>query len=633
MPSPVRSCGASAAVRRPASAWWSSLVVALVVALAAAAPAPAADVTLDANARHQQIEGWGTFMQGSNPQTLAAYRDLGLNIMRMSMPKEVLVDPSGDHRVRVPLGTNLNDNVAKMRFNTSATSGFGSTAQWLKQNTLEPDRFKLIADAWSPPHWMKGPTGDSSPWVGNPVNALVQDYTNNNLLTTITNSPSFPTPWLSNQYNGWKDYMNIPANPVNTPGNPHFIGYAGDSIGGRLRVEDATNLAEYGRYMAAWVTGFERQYGVEIDNISLQNESTFENPFDSMTFRKNAAGQDDFTQYATALKSVKDAFAAQGVDTKIRGPHMANLLATPDNPWGLWSQGQMILGVKNHADPTLIDALSAYTSNYYMGVDENAVRMTAAYWHGTDEVPLPAGQAWANWTGWRDGVANDGKSNWYVETGDGNGAWRNGANGTPGNGAITVALKMYNAIVHSDASAYLYWQFTDGDAQPSTYNLLGESQVSDPSQSKKYNAFKHFSRFVRPGATRITATFDGTGGRASTGGASEYDTLHSLNVTAFVHDADRTATIVLLNLKASDELVNIAVPLGLDIDSFERYLTSDTADFAQLADLPVAGDGRISLLVPRYSLVTLFGAAPVPEPAAVVGGAAVLLLLARRRWA
>ena len=84
-----------------------ALVLCMVVTMTSLAPALAAQVTVDVTTRHQTIEGWGTCMiswnLGATPYTdpawRAAYRDLGLNILRVRMLKEVLVDASGDMAV------------------------------------------------------------------------------------------------------------------------------------------------------------------------------------------------------------------------------------------------------------------------------------------------------------------------------------------------------------------------------------------------------------------------------------------------------------------------------------------------------------------------------------------------------
>jgi O-glycosyl hydrolase len=149
--------------------------------------------------------------------------------------------------------------------------------------------------------------------------------------------------------------------------------------------------------------------------------------------------------------------------------------------------------------------------------------------------------------------------------------------------------------------------------------------------SKKYAAFKQFSRYVRPGAVRIDANFGN--GKSSVGGASEYDTLNSVNVSAYYHDTDRVLTIVLLNLEASVQTVSLTIPASLGVAQMDVYRTSGTENFVTLADIfPLSGTQTITL--PAYSVVTLTGRAysVIPEPGAV--GLGVLMAgvaLVRRR--
>src|SRR5947209_8740534 len=172
-------------------------------------------LTLDPNVRHQTIEGWGSFLGATDTTTRQAFRDLGANVMRMNLPKEVLVASPTDSATPVALGSDLQANINRMNFGLQSVQDFASTAQWLSQNSLEPGRFKLIGDVWSPPHWMKGPVLDpstgkptTSQWVGNPS----------------SDSPSFATPWLSNQYNHWVAPGANDPTPTNAPGAPHFGG-------------------------------------------------------------------------------------------------------------------------------------------------------------------------------------------------------------------------------------------------------------------------------------------------------------------------------------------------------------------------------------------------------------------------
>lgn len=532
----------------------------MVVTLASAR---AEDVVVDETARYQTIEGWGTSMifwkrsqtPYRDPAWRKAYRDLGLNILRLNINKEVLVDPSGDFAVPVALGADLSANIERMSFAGPKTKVYGDMAVWLRKNALEPERVRIVGSVWSPPHWMKGPTGKKQSHVSNP-------------------SVKKRTPWLS----GGKD---------------------GDSIGGRL-VQSAENVEQFGRYLAAWVEGFEQHYGVPLYAASLQNELSFENPFDSATYEKGEDGKKgQWWQYAAALKAVKDEFIRQGIQTKLMGPHVAHVGEKPSNPWGLLHQMSYIEAVKAHRDPQLIGFLSHYNSNGYLGTSEDSVKMWAAYYRGKAAVPAN----WARWTK-APGVAGDRKQIWVSEAGGAEGAWLTGAGGSPGEGAIIVALKMHNALVHANASAYLYWQMSDTSDLETEHTLLGKRHVETPTQSKKYSAFKQFSRYVRPGAVRVGATF--TNGQSSVGGKSEYDTYKSLNVSAYLHEADRTITVVLVNMRASNEPVSIRLPTTLPVGSMEAYLTSTSASFTRQRDLPVS-NGEVSLEVPGHAVLTLHG--------------------------
>ncbi len=468
----------------------------------------AGDVTVDVTTRHQTIEGWGASMifwsLASTPyQDQAwreAYRDLGLNILRLNINKEVLVDASGDMAVPVSLGANLKSNIAKMDFANPKTKVYAEMAVWLRKNALEPDRVRITGSVWSPPHWMKGPTGTLQYHVADP-------------------SVKKPTPWLSE-------------------------GTSGDSIGGRL-LQTPENREQFGRYLAAWFKGFEQHYGVPIYAASIQNELSFENPFDSATYATGPDGKSEqWWQYAEALAAVKNELTRQRVSTKIMGPHMAQVGETPSDPWGLWHQMNYIKAVKAHRDSGLPGFLSMYNSNGYLDTSEDAVKMWAGYFRGKSAVR-------ANWARWikAPGVEADGKPIWVSEAGGIEGPWLAGKDGSPGKGTITVAQKMHNALVHANASAYVYWLMSDAKDEETEHTLLGKKHLGNPTESKKYSAFKHFSRYIRPGAVRVGASF--ANGKSSTGGKSEYDTHNSLNVSAYLHEADRTITVVLVNMQAT----------------------------------------------------------------------------------
>jgi hypothetical protein len=108
-----------------------------------------------------------------------------------------------------------------------------------------------------------------------------------------------------------------------------------------------------------------------------------------------------------------------------------------------------------------------------------------------------------------------------------------------------------------------------------------------------------------PRSQRISAVFGGNG-KPSLGGADEYDTYHSINVSAFLHEADQRLTIVIFNMRSSPYSLDVDLG-GVDVGSpYQVYLTTDSVSFERQADLPVS-KGAISVSVPAYSAVTVTG--------------------------
>ena len=384
-------------------------------------------------------------------------------------------------------------------------------------------------------------------------------------------------------------------------------GTHGDSIGGRL-LQTPRNLEQFGRYLVAWLKGFERHYGVPLYAVSIQNELSFENPFDSAAYQKAPDGKGgEWWQYAAALKAVKDEVSGKTIQTKFMGPHMSQVGAKPSDPWGLLHQMNYIEAVKSHSDPGLIGFLSFYNSNGYLGTREEAVKMWAGYYRGKSAVP----GKWARWTK-APGVARDKKPIWVSEVGGAQGEWLAGTDGSVGQGAITVAQKLHNALVHANASAYVYWQLTGHKDDETPHSLLGKKHVANPTESKKYSAFKHFSRYVRPGAVRVGATF--SNGKTSVGGKSEYDTYHGLSVSAFVHDEDGTITVVFVNMQPTAQRVTVRFPEDVTVDRLQTYLTSEEQSFAK-QDGGSISQGSTDLSLPPHSVLTMHGRLRRPPPA------------------
>jgi hypothetical protein len=148
----------------------------------------------------------------------------------------------------------------------------------------------------------------------------------------------------------------------------------------------------------------------------------------------------------------------------------------------------------------------------------------------------------------------------------------------------------------------VYWQLSDTSELETEHTLLGKRHLDEPTKSKKYCAFMHFSRYVRPGAVRIGAMFGN--GDASIGGKSEFDTFRSLNVSAFLHENDRTLTVVLINMRDEDQKVRVRVPADLGVERWSVHLTSARHGFTEQPPLDPIDEGPI-LPVPALSALTL----------------------------
>jgi O-glycosyl hydrolase len=535
--------------------------------LAAIQPASAVSVTVDANTQFQTIQGWGACpyvgaMGDTGPYFNASYRtlytqDLGCNIVRMEVDPTILMAAGGNLTgPEVTLGSNIDTNAALFNFEDSRHRAVDDFCKYVALNALEPSRVKFMASIWTPPHWAKQASG-----------------------TIINGSPA---PVILN---------------CNTC----------DTAGGTWKDDHFQYNA---RYIAAFCKRFGTYVGSPLYGISIQNELSFENPFNSCSLVQTTAGTDN-NRYSNALKAVKDEFALHPeVTTKIMGPHMAAIGDTPDNPWSLTQQMNIIDGVKNHADTTLKNFLSIYTNNY---ASSQPARMYAAYWNGKANVT----GAWAAWTN-ANGIAADGKESWNSEAGGESPTWP---------GPLTQANTEQSALTFGNYSAYIYWQCSDGSATVGDFNLLGTNDFANPQGSKKYCMYKHFSRYIRPGSKRVKMTF--SNGTPSNGGSDQWDTGNATTVSAYTNTTDGRVTMVIVNSRTVADTLTITVPTSPNVTTYNQFRTSSTENFANIGNLTVSG-GAITVSVPASSVITLTGVAsgvpPVPTGLTATAGNAQVAL-------
>jgi O-glycosyl hydrolase len=178
---------------------------------------------------------------------------------------------------------------------------------------------------------------------------------------------------------------------------------------------------------------------------------------------------------------------------------------------------------------------------------------------------------------------------WQTEYSDLNGGWSTAwySNGGAGDG-FTWANTVFNAMVNSNLSAYIFWEGVQDRATNNNNNeklILVDGQTYQV--SKRLWAFAQF-RNIRPGAVRIGAS----------GGSN-------LKSGAFLN-ADGSVAVVVINSATSAQTVGISVSGAGTGNVVRAWTTDNTHDASEVAvtvgtdgtaTASVAGRGMISFLV------------------------------------
>jgi O-glycosyl hydrolase len=156
-------------------------------------------------------------------------------------------------------------------------------------------------------------------------------------------------------------------------------------------------------------------------------------------------------------------------------------------------------------------------------------------------------------------------------------------------GALSLALDIQTSILYGDVSAWVWWQGSDGSG------IDEFSLMSDVTTGKKYNVSKHFYRFVRPGAERISANSDDD----------------DVSVTAF-HNAELgTHTLVIINASAEARAVKVNMSGAGSPTEYEMFVTSASKNCESAGTKPASS----SFSIPARSVVTLqAGGNPLGKP-------------------
>lgn len=189
---------------------------------------------------------------------------------------------------------------------------------------------------------------------------------------------------------------------------------------------------------------------------------------------------------------------------------------------------------------------------------------------------------------------------WQTEYCDLNGGWSTGwyQNGGAGDG-FTWANNVFNGIVNSNLSAYLFWE---GIQDRATNNNNNEKLILIEGQnyivSKRLWAFAQF-RVVRPGAVRV--------------GASGGNNLKS----AAFQNVDGSIAVVIINSGTGTQTVNVAGLTIAEGQTAKAWLTDNSSDAKEVA-VTVGADGTATASVTGRGVISFLvspAAAPPAPPA------------------
>src|SRR5215469_13698723 len=157
-------------------------------------------------------------------------------------------------------------------------------------------------------------------------------------------------------------------------------------------------------------------------------------------------------------------------------------------------------------------------------------------------------------------------------------AWDDGSDAS----GFQWASNLWSALTQSNVNAYLYWWFAQNQSSNTDNEGLISINGSNFSVSSRLWTFANYSRFIRPGATRIDATTSDS----------------NLKVSAY-KNTDGSEALVVLNGNSSATSLNIS---GVSGATATPFLTNGSNNTAAQSAIGVSS-GSFSATVPARSLV------------------------------
>ncbi|KAI0841553.1 glycoside hydrolase family 30 protein [Hypoxylon sp. FL0890] len=309
---------------------------------------------------------------------------------------------------------------------------------------------------------------------------------------------------------------------------------------GDWRQAYANYLVQYVRYYA--------EAGVPVTRIGFLNEPEFSPSYASMN--SNGAQAADF------IKVLHSALETANLTSQV------GISCCESEGWG--NQVNMVNAIKSAGAESL---LATVTSHTYTGGPNGPMNTRVPVWL-SEQCDLQG-----QWT-----------TAWYQGGGAGEG--------------LTWANNIYNALVNSNISGYLYWEGVQWPSPNTNEKMIRVDQQSPYNYevSKRIWAFANWSRFVRPGAIRIS----------SSGGSG-------VKSAAF-KNVDGSIAVVVISTGGSASNVSIKLNGGNATEA--TGWVTDTTHSCEKINVTVSS-GSVSGSVAARSITTFHIPAPPAPPAAM----------------
>lgn len=220
--------------------------------------------------------------------------------------------------------------------------------------------------------------------------------------------------------------------------------------GGHLRADMTDELAEY---LAAYIMMTKKNWGIDLNWMSIQNELLFAQFYRSCVYQPYILRE--------TVRAVDQKFKKHNINTQILMPE------------DMMYPHRMLM----YIDPTMNDPETKHFNGHF----------------STHRKAEKEGL-----TEWVENTKQYNRQNWMTETSGHSPNWQ---------GAFKMAADMHTYLVNGNFSAWVYWQLSEGKKENAKdqgkYTLLVEGEPT-----AKYYAAKHFYKYIRPGAVRVNTRIE-----------------------------------------------------------------------------------------------------------------------------